>query len=79
MEDVRSRLDPYFVQVRDNAQAKITALNNLLKSQAENVKDKIQTVAQDVKDRFEKTAEDMRSTLEDKMEELKSWFSAQTQ
>uniref|UniRef100_A0A8C9X6W8 Apolipoprotein Ea n=1 Tax=Sander lucioperca TaxID=283035 RepID=A0A8C9X6W8_SANLU len=60
MEDMKTRLDPYFAHVRDNAQAKITTLNDLLKSQVEN---------------FEKTAEDLRSTLEEKWKELKSWFT----
>uniref|UniRef100_A0A8C3GA25 Apolipoprotein Ea n=1 Tax=Cyclopterus lumpus TaxID=8103 RepID=A0A8C3GA25_CYCLU len=74
MEDVRTRLDPYFAKVLENAQAKVTTLNDLLKSQAEKVKEKMQTVAEDIKEHFEKTSEDLRSTLEDKMEELKTWF-----
>jgi len=74
LEDARTRLDPYFARVRDNAWDKMATLGELIKAQAENVKDKIETAAEDIKDHIEKTAEDVRSTLEDKMEDLKNWF-----
>jgi len=74
VEDVKTRLDPYFSQVRENAQAKITTLNELLMSQAENLKDKLQTAAEDIKDRFEGTAKNLQSTVGEKMEELRNWF-----
>lgn len=73
-EDMKTRLNPYFTQVRDNAQAKITTLNSLLRSQVDNMRETIQTTAEDIKERFQKTTEDMRSTLEDKMVELNNWF-----
>uniref|UniRef100_A0A665VYV0 Apolipoprotein Ea n=1 Tax=Echeneis naucrates TaxID=173247 RepID=A0A665VYV0_ECHNA len=62
MEEMRIRLDPYFAQVRDNAQAKITTLNELLKT------------AEDIKDAFKSTANNMRSTVEEKMSAIRSWF-----
>lgn len=74
VEDMRARLDPYFAQVRDNAQAKMTTLNDLLMSHVDSVKTKIQTTAEDIQDRFEESADDLRSTMEGKMEELRSWF-----
>nr|XP_057903177.1 apolipoprotein Ea isoform X2 [Doryrhamphus excisus]XP_057903178.1 apolipoprotein Ea isoform X2 [Doryrhamphus excisus]XP_057903179.1 apolipoprotein Ea isoform X2 [Doryrhamphus excisus]XP_057903180.1 apolipoprotein Ea isoform X2 [Doryrhamphus excisus] len=74
MEDLRVRLQPYFAQVRDNTQAKITTLNDLLKAQVESMKDQIQSTADDIKESYEKTSENLRSTLQDKMEELRSWF-----
>ncbi|TNN25233.1 Apolipoprotein Eb [Liparis tanakae] len=67
MEDAKTRLDPYFARVRDNAWDKMVKLGELIKAQAENVKDKIETAAEDVKDHMEKTAEDLGSTL-------KNWF-----
>lgn len=74
MEEMKTRLDPYFAQVRDNAQAKMSTLNDLLRSQVENMKEKIQTTAEDIKERIETTAGDMKSTMAEKMEELNEWF-----
>lgn len=63
MESMKTRLDPYFTQVRDNAEAKITTLNELLKTQVDNVRDQVQTAGKD-----------LRSALGAKMEELRNWF-----
>ncbi|XP_061597230.1 apolipoprotein Eb-like [Cololabis saira] len=73
-EDLRARLDPYFAQVRVNAQAKMTTINDLLKSQMETVKGQIQTAAEDIKERFEDTTEDLTSALGGQMETLRNWF-----
>lgn len=74
VQGLRERLDSYFAQVRDNTQAKITTLNDLLKTQAENLKEKIQDTTENIRERFEDRAQDVKSTLEDKVEELKEWF-----
>lgn len=63
MEDMRAQFSPYFHQVHDNAQAKITTLNELLRSKMESMKEGV-----------ERTTEDLRSTLQDKMEEVRGWF-----
>lgn len=74
MEDMKTRFNPYFAQVRDNAQAKITTLNEMLKSQLENIKEKIQVTAEDIKDRFEETTEGMQDVMKEKIVELQVWF-----
>lgn len=63
VENMRAQFSPYVSQVQDNAQAKITTLNELLQSQAGSMKEG-----------FERTTEDLRSALEDKMEEIRGWF-----
>ncbi|XP_033950927.1 apolipoprotein Ea [Pseudochaenichthys georgianus] len=63
MEGMKERFDPFFAQVRDNVQAKISTLGDLFHDTTEDMKDCIET-----------TAEDLRSTLQDKFEELKNWF-----
>lgn len=63
MENIRAQFSPYVSQVQDNAQAKITTLNQLLQSQVESIKEGL-----------ERTTTDLRSTLEDKMEEVRGWF-----
>ncbi|XP_041665539.1 apolipoprotein Ea [Cheilinus undulatus] len=74
MEVMRQRADPYFAQVRDNAQVKFTSLNNLMTSQMEAVKVKLQTTAEDIKERLEETTEDLKSTMEEKMTALGLWL-----
>lgn len=76
IEEVRTRLSTYGMQVRDNAQAKITTLNELLKTQVEAARERMEVVAEDIRDRFGKTTTNMRSTMEDKMEELRDWFQS---
>lgn len=63
MENMRAQFVPYVSQVQDNAQAKITTLNQLLQSQVGSMKEG-----------FERTSEDLRSALDDKMEEIRGWF-----
>lgn len=74
VEDMKMRLDPYLAQVRDNAQAKIVTLNDLLQSQMEDLKDSLQSTAEDITKRAERTAENLQSALGDKMQELNEWF-----
>lgn len=74
MEDMRARFSPYFSQVQDNAQAKITTLNELLQSQMDSVTTSVWDTVQSLKDGFTRNTEDLMSTLEDKGEELRGWF-----
>ncbi|XP_061839476.1 apolipoprotein Ea [Nerophis lumbriciformis] len=74
MEDLRERLLPYIAQVRDNAQAKVNTLNDLLRLQAESMKEQIVSTSHDIQEGYEKTSDNLRSTLMDKMEELRGWF-----
>ena len=67
---MQTRFQPFLAQVRDNTQAKVTTLNDLLMSQVDKMAIQIQASAEDIKN----TAEDMRSTLEGKMEEVRTWF-----
>lgn len=63
MADVKAHFSTYFNQVHDNAQAKISTLNELLKSRVESIKEGL-----------ESTTTDLCSTLEDTLEELGDWF-----
>lgn len=74
MADISARFSPYFAQVHDNTQAKITTLNELLKSQVEGMKTSIQNTAESMMEGFESTTEELRSTVEDKVKELRGWF-----
>lgn len=76
VEDMTAQFSPYFSQVRDNAQAKISTLNDLMRTQAEAARETIEGVAGSVKDRLEETTGGMRSNLETKMEELKDFFQS---
>uniref|UniRef100_A0A8D2ZIL4 Apolipoprotein Eb n=1 Tax=Scophthalmus maximus TaxID=52904 RepID=A0A8D2ZIL4_SCOMX len=59
--EMKTRFEPFLAQVQDNAQAKISTLNDLLKSQTDTM-------------HFEKTSENMRSALEERMVEVRNWF-----
>ncbi|XP_077447420.1 apolipoprotein Ea [Stigmatopora argus] len=74
VEEFRQLLDPYFTQVRENTQAKISTLNDLLKSQVENMKDAIESTANAVTKRCEKTSDDIYSTVQETIEDLGDWF-----
>ncbi|XP_060949370.1 apolipoprotein Ea [Limanda limanda] len=71
---MQTQFEPYIAKVRDNTQAKVTTLNDLLMSQVDKMAIKMQRTAEDIKDQLEDTAEDMKSTLEEKMEEVRTWF-----
>lgn len=74
MADVSARFSPYFTQVHDNAQVKVSTLNELLRSQVESMKTSVQNTAESVKEGLESTTEELRSTLEHKMVEIREWF-----
>ncbi|XP_057684309.1 apolipoprotein Ea isoform X2 [Corythoichthys intestinalis] len=74
IEDFRQLVDPYYTQVRDSTQAKISSLNDLLKSQVANMKDAIGSTADAVTKRYEKTSQDIYSTVQETMEDLGSWL-----
>ncbi|KAK6323514.1 hypothetical protein J4Q44_G00058530 [Coregonus suidteri] len=75
VESVRDRFQPYYVQIRERAVDKMTTLSKLLTTQAEKVKDKLESRAEEVREQLEKTTENLRTTLEGKMEELRTWFN----
>ncbi|XP_034017415.1 apolipoprotein Ea [Thalassophryne amazonica] len=76
MEKVKLRFQPYFGQLRDNAGAKIGSLGELLKSQMEKAKDKLETTAENIKEQLDKTGEAIQSTMENRMENVRDWFQS---
>lgn len=65
VKDIQDKVEPLLAEVRESAEKKISTINRLLVSQAEDVADKVKS-----------SAENLRSTLEEKMEELSEWFTA---
>ncbi|KAG9279449.1 apolipoprotein Eb [Astyanax mexicanus] len=70
VEDVKERLTPYFDVVRQNAEDKFTTIGELLKAQAENVKERLEQI----KEHIEKTKENVHAKVQENIEKVQNWF-----